>query len=73
MSGRQIWLALAIASFGWGTGGPGTRLAFEEGLEVYGLVVLRLAVAVVALSAYVLYKRGSLPTDLRSQPKMQPT
>ena len=63
LNNSRIWLALGIAAIGWGTGGPGTRLAFDEGLEPYGLVVGRIGVATIALTAYLLWRRGRLPTD----------
>lgn len=63
MTDRRIWLALSVAAVGWGTGGPATRLAFDQGLEPYGLVVMRLGVATLALTAYALWRNGSLPTD----------
>lgn len=63
MTNRTIWLALLFAALGWGTGGPATRLAFDEGIEPYGLVVLRLGVAVVFVTGFVLWKSGSLPRD----------
>jgi drug/metabolite transporter (DMT)-like permease len=63
LTDRRIWLAISIAALGWGTGGPATRLAFDEGLEPYGLVVMRLAVATLALTAYTLWRNGSLPAD----------
>lgn len=51
-SPRRIWAVVLITSFGWGTGGVLTRVAFEEGLEPFSVVALSSAMAAVAVVAY---------------------
>jgi len=60
---RNVWIAIVVASVGWGTGGPGTRKAFGEGLDPYALVSLRSLVAAGAVMVYLLVRSGNLPSS----------
>ncbi|MDH3607229.1 MAG: DMT family transporter [Acidimicrobiia bacterium] len=57
----KIWLAFGVAAFGWGTAGVGVRAAFDEGLDPLALVALRSIIAAIAIFAYLVFVRGSVP------------
>jgi drug/metabolite transporter (DMT)-like permease len=58
---QRVWLAIIVASLGWGTAGVATRSALGEGVTPYRLAAYRSSFAVVAVIIYLLVTRGSLP------------
>ena len=58
---QRVWIAILIASLGWGTGGVATRAAFDENLGPFGVVGLRAIVATLAVIGYLLYRGGGVP------------
>ncbi len=58
---QRVWIAFALASFGWGTGGVATRAAFDEGLEPYALSAMRVGVAAVLVLTYLAVARRPFP------------
>ncbi|MEE9298466.1 MAG: DMT family transporter [Acidimicrobiia bacterium] len=59
---RRVWLAMIIASLGWGTAGVATRVALDEGVTPYRLASYRSLLAVVAVLLYLVVARRGLPT-----------
>lgn len=61
----RIWLAILIASFGWGTGGVATRAAFNQGASPVTVAVYRGAFATVAVLVFlVIQRRGIIPRSM---------
>lgn len=59
-SGRGlVWLAIIVASAGWGTGDVVTRLALREGIGPYALSALRCFIAAVGVAAFM-FVRGNI-------------
>ncbi|MBT8212899.1 MAG: DMT family transporter, partial [Acidimicrobiia bacterium] len=57
MSARA-WIAIAAASFGWGTAGVATRAALEEGVAPYAIATLRSVMAGIAIGVYLVWRRN---------------
>jgi drug/metabolite transporter (DMT)-like permease len=58
----RIWLAILIASFGWGTGGVATRASLNAGASPVTVAVYRGAIATVAVLVFlVIQRRGIIP------------
>ncbi len=60
---ERIWLAILVASLGWGTGGVATRAAYDQGVEPYTLVMWRTLLAAAAVFAYLAIRRRGLSRD----------
>jgi len=58
---RRIWLALVIASFGWGTAGVGIRLMLDDGVMPYTIATVRALLAAIAVIVYLLARRTPFP------------
>lgn len=58
---RRVWLALVVASLGWGTAGVATRVILDDGVEPFTIATLRAAVAAVAVLAFLAARRTPLP------------
>ena len=58
---QRVWLAIIVASLGWGTAGVATRSALGEGVTPYRLAAYRSLLAVVAVIIYLLVSRGKVP------------
>jgi drug/metabolite transporter (DMT)-like permease len=58
---RRIWIALVIASFGWGTAGVGTRLMLDDGVRPFTIATLRALLAALAVIGYLLIRRTPFP------------
>ncbi len=58
---RRIWIALLIASFGWGTAGVGTRVMLDDGGLPFTIATLRALIASVAVFGYLLVRRTPFP------------
>jgi drug/metabolite transporter (DMT)-like permease len=58
---QRVWLAIVVASLGWGTAGVATRFALIEGVTPYRLAAYRSLFAVVAVIIYLLVSRGKVP------------
>jgi len=55
---RQVWTAVLVASFGWGTGGVVTRMALDDGASPYEIALVRGALAAVAVVAFLVVRRS---------------
>ncbi len=49
----RIWVAIALAAFGWGSGSVANRAALVQGADAHTLIALRLAIAAILLFAYL--------------------
>ena len=58
---RRVWLALLIASLGWGTAGVATRVVLDEGVGPYTVAALRSALAAVVVVVFLVARRSGLP------------
>jgi len=58
---QRVWLAIVVASLGWGTAGVATRAALNEGVTPYWLAGYRSAFAVAAVVIFLLVLRRGLP------------
>ncbi len=58
---RRVWLALVIASLGWGTAGVATRATLNEGLEPYTLSALRAVIASLGILVYLAVRKRGMP------------
>jgi len=58
---QRIWLAIIVASLGWGTAGVATRAALDEGVTPYRLAAYRSLFAVVAVIIFLAVRRSGLP------------
>ncbi len=54
---RRVWLALSIASLGWGTAGVLTRVVLNEGVEPYASAALRSSLAAVVVLIFLFARR----------------
>lgn len=59
---RKIWIMMAAAAFGWGTGGVATRAILLGGVDPFTLVPLRFTMATVVLVGW-LVATGKLTRD----------
>jgi drug/metabolite transporter (DMT)-like permease len=57
----RIWLAILLASFGWGSGAVANRAALLEGVDSFTIIALRLTTAAFLLFGY-LWLTGTGPT-----------
>jgi len=58
---QRVWLAIIVASLGWGTAGVATRSVLGEGVTPYRLAAYRSLFAVVAVIIFLLVARRSVP------------
>ena len=58
---QRIWLAIIVASVGWGTAGVATRSALGEGVTPYRLAAYRSLLAIVAVVIFLVVTRRGLP------------
>src|SRR3989304_2265136 len=58
---RRVWLALLIASLGWGTAGVATRVVLDEGVGPYTVAALRSALAAVVVVVFLVARRSGVP------------
>jgi drug/metabolite transporter (DMT)-like permease len=56
------WILVVVAALGWGSGGIATRGAFAEGVGIWTLVALRVAIAALLVLAVLVARRSPLPT-----------
>jgi len=59
----RIWVAMLVASFGWGTAGIAARAAFREGAGPYTVVGMRTLIAATAVLAYAVWRGRSFPSS----------
>ena len=57
---NRIWLALGLATLGWGLNGVAVRAAFDQGVPPYAMVAIRSILAFVGVYAYLLVVRGGI-------------
>lgn len=57
----RVWLAMVVASFGWGTAGVATRIALDNDVTPYRLAGYRATLAVLLVALYLLARRRPLP------------
>ena len=57
---QRVWLAIVVASLGWGTAGVATRAALSEGVTPYWLAAYRSAFAIAAVVIFLLVLRRGL-------------
>jgi drug/metabolite transporter (DMT)-like permease len=57
----RIWVAIVVASLGWGTSGIATRAALREGLGPYTIIGLRVLIATAALFTFRALRRQPWP------------
>lgn len=50
---RKIWLMMAAAAFGWGTGGVATRAILLDGVDTFTLIPLRYSMATLVLVGWL--------------------
>lgn len=53
-----MWIAIGLASFGWGTAGVATRAALGEGVPPYAIATLRSVMAGLAIAVYLAARKG---------------
>ena len=58
---QRVWLAIVVASLGWGTAGVATRSALGEGVTPYWLAAHRSSLAIVAVVILLTVLRRGLP------------
>lgn len=58
---HRVWLAIVVASIGWGTSGVATRFALAEGVTPYRLASYRSVLAVVAVVVFLFLLRRGVP------------
>ena len=58
---RRVWLALVIASLGWGTAGVATRAVLDDGVEPLALATYRSLIAVAVVGAFLLARGEGVP------------
>jgi len=56
------WILILVAALGWGSGGITTRAAFAEGVGIWTMVGLRVAIAALLVLAVLVARRSPLPT-----------
>jgi len=60
---QRIWLALVLASLGWGTAGVASRAALDQGVTPFRLAGYRASLAVVVVLVYFAFTRRPLVRD----------
>lgn len=58
------WILIVVAALGWGSGGIMTRAAFAEGVDVWTMVALRVAIAALLVLGVLIARRSPLPSML---------
>lgn len=58
---RRLWLALVIASLGWGTAGVLTRVVLDEGVGPYTSAALRSSLAAVVVLIFLFSRHRGFP------------
>ena len=58
---RRVWIAMMVASLGWGTAGVATRIALDEGVTPYRVASFRALFAVGLVALYLVVRRRGLP------------
>jgi drug/metabolite transporter (DMT)-like permease len=58
---RRVWIAMMLASVGWGTGGVATRVALAEGASPYSIAVYRGGIAAAAVIVFIAVRRRGVP------------
>jgi len=53
----RYWLAFAVAAFGFATGGLATRAAFEQGVDAWEMVTLRIVIAAALVIVLLAFQR----------------
>lgn len=56
------WILVLIAALGWGSGGITTRAAFAEGVGIWTMIALRVAIAALLVLVVLIARRSPLPT-----------
>lgn len=59
---RRVWLAMFVASFGWGTVGVSARVALGEGVTPYRMSAYSSIIAVIALLIFLVGLRRGFPS-----------
>jgi drug/metabolite transporter (DMT)-like permease len=58
---RRVWIAIMLASVGWGTGGVATRVALAEGASPYAVAMYRGLIAAAAVIVFLAVRRRGVP------------
>jgi drug/metabolite transporter (DMT)-like permease len=58
---RRVWIGLAVASIGWGTGGVATRAALGEGVGPYAVAGVRSVLASLIVIGFLVVRRAGVP------------
>ncbi|HEX9978568.1 MAG: DMT family transporter [Actinomycetota bacterium] len=58
---RRVWVALLVASLGWGTAGVATRFMLDDGVGPFTVATLRATVAAMAVIGFVLFRGTGFP------------
>jgi drug/metabolite transporter (DMT)-like permease len=61
----RVWIAIVVASLGWGSAGIATRAAFDQDLGPYTIVAMRTLMATLIIFAYRAVRRRPMPRDPR--------
>lgn len=61
---RRLWIALIVASLGWGTAGVAIRVVLDRGVGPFTVASLRGAIAAVAVVGLLLVRRTRFPRPL---------
>lgn len=63
----SAWVAMVVAAVGWGTGGIATRAAFDQGVEPWFLVTIRVIIAAFLVLGLLFLRKQGIPdrTTLR--------
>jgi len=56
------WMWIIVAALGWGSGGLGTRAAFEEGVGAWTMVAVQAVVAALLVLIVLIARRSAVPT-----------
>ncbi len=57
---EKIWLALALATLGWGLTGVAVRAAFDQGVPPYAMVAIRSLIAALLVYGFLLTARDGV-------------
>jgi drug/metabolite transporter (DMT)-like permease len=60
---QRIWLAIIVASLGWGTAGAATRGVLNEDVTPYRLAAYRASLAVIVVVVFLVATRRRMPRD----------
>ena len=61
---RRVWVALLVASFGWGTAGVATRVVLDDGVRPFTIATVRAAIAAVAVVGFLAVRRTAMPRGI---------